>query len=48
LSHELEKKYYDKGTREIQLKRGDFVYLYNPVAKRGRAKKFDSSIKVPI
>jgi hypothetical protein len=29
LSHELAKEYYDRKTREIQLKRAEFVYLYN-------------------
>jgi hypothetical protein len=41
LSHELANKYYEKGTREIQLKKGDFVYLYNHKANRGRAKTFE-------
>jgi hypothetical protein len=47
LSHKLAKKYYDRRTREIQLKRGDFLYLYNPVAKRGRAKKFEYKYQGP-
>jgi transposase InsO family protein len=41
LSHKLAKGYYDKGTRELSLAKGDLVYLYNPVAKKGRAKKFE-------
>jgi hypothetical protein len=41
LSHKLAKKYYDRKTREIVLKKGDFVYAYNPIAKRGRAEKFE-------
>jgi hypothetical protein len=40
LSHEVAKRYYEKRTREVLLKRGDFVFLYNPLAKRGRAKNF--------
>jgi hypothetical protein len=47
LSHELVKKYYDKNAREIQLKKGDLVYLYNPVAKRGLAKKFEYKYQGP-
>jgi hypothetical protein len=47
LSHELAKKYYDKKAREIQLKKGDFMYLYNPIAKRGRAKKFQYKYQGP-
>jgi hypothetical protein len=40
LSHDKAKKYYDRGTRDIRLKKGDVVYLHNPIAKRSRAKKF--------
>jgi hypothetical protein len=40
LSHDKAKRYYDKGTRDIHLKKGDVVYLHNPIAKRSRAKKF--------
>jgi hypothetical protein len=47
LSHELAKRYYDRKTSEIQLKKGDFVYLYNPIAKRGRAKKFEYKYQGP-
>jgi hypothetical protein len=47
LSHALAKKYYDKNAREIQLKKGDLVYLYNPVAKRGLAKKFEYKYQGP-
>jgi hypothetical protein len=47
LSHELAKKYYDRKTREISLKRGDLVYLYNPIAKMGRAKKFEYKYQGP-
>jgi hypothetical protein len=47
LSHETAKKYYDRKTREVSLKRGDFVYLYNPIAKRGRAKKFEYKYQGP-
>jgi hypothetical protein len=47
LSHEVAKKYYDRKPREILLKRGDFVYLYNPIAKRGRAKKFEYKYQGP-
>jgi hypothetical protein len=47
LSHDLAKKYYDKRTREIQLKKGYLVYLYNPIAKRGTAKKFEYKYQGP-
>jgi hypothetical protein len=39
LSHRLAKTYYDKKSPRNQLIKGDFVYLYNPVAKRGPARK---------
>jgi hypothetical protein len=48
LSHELAKKYYDRKTREVSLKKGDLVYLYNPIAKRGRAKKFEYKYQGPF
>jgi hypothetical protein len=47
LSHEIAKKYYDRKTPVILLKKGDFVYLYNPIAKRGRAKKFEYKYQGP-
>jgi hypothetical protein len=47
LSHKLAKKYYDKRTQEVQLNKGDFMYLHNPVAKRGRAKKFEYKYQGP-
>jgi hypothetical protein len=47
LSHELAKRYYDQKACEIQLKQGDFVYLYNPIAKRGKAKKFEYKYQGP-
>jgi hypothetical protein len=47
LSHELAKKYYDRRAQEVLLKKGDFVYLYNPIAKRGRAKKFEYKYQGP-
>jgi hypothetical protein len=39
LSHDKAERYYDKGIRDIQLKKGDMTYLHNPIAKRSRAKK---------
>jgi hypothetical protein len=47
LSHELQKKYYDQGVRDIELRKGDLVYLYNPIAKRGRDKKFEYKYQGP-
>jgi hypothetical protein len=36
LSHDKAKKYYDKGTRDIQLTKGDVVHLHNSIAKEVR------------
>jgi hypothetical protein len=47
LSHVLAKIYYDRKTREIVMKKGDLLYLYNPIAKRGRAKKFEYKYQGP-
>jgi hypothetical protein len=40
LRHEKAKKYYDRGTKEMQLKKGDLVYLHNSIADRSKAKEF--------
>jgi hypothetical protein len=47
-SHEVAKRYYEKRTREVLLKGGDFVYLYNPTAKRGGARNSNINSKVLI
>jgi hypothetical protein len=47
LSHKLAKGFYDKRTREFSLTKGDLVYLYNPVAKKGRDKKFEYKYRGP-
>jgi hypothetical protein len=39
-SHETAKRYYDRQTKLEQYKRGTLVYLYDPIHKRGKAKKF--------
>ncbi|PNF23825.1 hypothetical protein B7P43_G14723 [Cryptotermes secundus] len=46
-SHEVAKRYYDKRTRGVLLKKGDFVCLYNTIEKRGRAKKFEYKYQGP-
>jgi hypothetical protein len=46
-SHRIAKKFYDRKTKEIQLTRGELVYLYNPISKRGKAKKFEYKYQGP-
>jgi hypothetical protein len=38
-SHKIAKRYYDQKSTQILYKKGELVYLYNPIAKRGKAKK---------
>jgi hypothetical protein len=40
ISHETAKRYYDRQAKREQFKKGDLVYLHNPIFKRGKAKKF--------
>jgi hypothetical protein len=44
LSHEVAKKYYDRKTKEIKLKKGELVYLYNP-EKGGRLRNSNTNIR---
>jgi hypothetical protein len=46
-SHKVAKKYYDRKTQEIQMNKGELVYLYNPISKRGKAKKFEYTYQGP-
>jgi len=38
MSHDTAKRYYDRYTKVEQFKKGDYVYVHNPVHKRGKAK----------
>jgi transposase InsO family protein len=40
MSHEVAKRYYDRQAKLEQYRKGDLVYKYDPVHKRGKAKKF--------
>ena len=40
LSHETAKGYYDRQTKLEQFDKGDFVYVHDPIHKRGKARKF--------
>jgi hypothetical protein len=44
MSHDTAKRYYDRYAKMEQFKRGDYVYVYNPVHERGKAKKIFLSI----
>ena len=46
-SHETAKRYYDRKTKLEQFKRGDFVYVHDPIHKRGKARKFSYQYKGP-
>ena len=46
-SHETAKQYYDRKARLEQFRRGDLVYVYDPVRKRGKARKFSYQYKGP-
>jgi hypothetical protein len=39
-SHYMAKRYYDKGTKLEHFEKGDLVYLYDPLYKHGKARKF--------
>jgi hypothetical protein len=46
-SHDVAKRYYDRKTKLEQFKKGDFVYVHDPVYKRGKARKFSYQYKGP-
>jgi hypothetical protein len=48
LSHQTAKRYYDRQTKDEQFQRGDLVYLYDPVHKRGKAQKFSYQYQGPF
>jgi hypothetical protein len=48
LSHETAKRYYDRQAKLVPYKKGDLVYLHDPVYKRGIAKKFSYQYKGPF
>jgi len=48
MSHDTAKRYYDRHTRVERFKKGDYVYVHNPVHKRGKAKKFSYQYDGPF
>jgi hypothetical protein len=46
-SHQKAKRHYDEHTKLEFFGKGDLVYLYDPVYKRGKAKKFAYKYKGP-
>ena len=40
MSHDTAKRYYDGQTKLEQFKKGDFVYIHDPIHKGGKAKEF--------
>jgi len=46
-SHETAKRYYDRKARLEQFRKGDLAYVYDPVHKRGKARKFSYQYKGP-
>jgi hypothetical protein len=46
-SHETAKRYYDRKTKLEQFKRGNFVYVHDPIHKCGKARKFSYQYKGP-
>ena len=46
-SHETAKRYYDRKTNLEQFKKGDLVYVHDPIHKRGKARKFSYQYKGP-
>ena len=48
MSHDTAKRYYDRHTKMEQFKKGDYVYVHNPVHKRGKAKKFSYQYDGPF
>ena len=47
ISHQKAKRYYDEHTKLEQFSKGDLVYLYDPIYKRGKARKFAYKYKGP-
>jgi len=47
MSHDTAKRYYDRQTKLEQFKKGDFVYIHDPIHKRGKTKKFSHQYKGP-
>jgi transposase InsO family protein len=45
LSHETAQRYYDRQTKPERFIKGDFVYVHDPIYKRGKAKKFSYQYK---
>jgi len=48
MSHDTAKRYYDRHTQVEQFKKGDYVYVHNPVHKRGKAKKLSYQYDGPF
>jgi hypothetical protein len=48
MSHDTAKWYYDRQTKLEQFKKGDFVYIHDPIHKRGKAKKFSYQYRGPF
>jgi len=48
MSHDTAKRYYDRYTKVEHFKKGDYVYVHNPVHKRGKAKKFSYQYDGPF
>ena len=48
LSHEVAKQYYDRQTKLETFVKGDLVFVYDPIYKRGKAKKFSQKYKGPF
>jgi hypothetical protein len=47
VSHDTAMRYYDRQTKLMPFKKGDLVYLHDPVYKRAIAKKFSYQYKGP-
>ena len=47
MSHEIAKRYYGRQTKLEPFKKGDFVYVRDPIYKRRKAKKFSYRYKGP-
>jgi hypothetical protein len=48
LSHQTAKRHYDRQAKDEQFQRGDLVYLYDPVHKRGKVQKFSYQYQGPF
>jgi hypothetical protein len=46
-SHDVAKRYYDRKTKLEQFKKGDFVYVHDPIYKRGKVTKFSYQYRGP-